>query len=343
MLKSLYPFVLLALISGGSIACKILPSERDSETLVQAQNAATAPSSGSDTVILYFGGFNSCSFRAGQEFPENIDPISPPQDELAVSMMKWVPYFNRAYAAKGFAKAHRTLIACYPPWTTLPLEVASALRALSGNEPRSTGPGQGSAADSDIYFRHNFQGDQIPTQKYKLGSLMSSLDRLLSENQFKKAVIIGHSFGGYTAMLAAKALISAGSQIQVTSLTTLDPISISTCNVQGITSAIVKRQGSPGCNQAPGTNVSDPLISLADIRSIAAKTRWINVWQAGDIYIHSSAINAPGIDNREIVANANMKDGVLNHVLYAYPGNSTNPAWPKLTDEIVNRAVESLR
>jgi hypothetical protein len=319
------------------------PTDSSSSELQNADSAnagqplGSNDSQGADTVFLYFGGFNSCSYKGGEGFPENVDPIAPSSDQLAVSMMQWVPRFNIAYR-----KPHRSLITCYPLWTTMPLEIGAALKALSGQDPQTSGVAPAQAVDAEIYYRHNFDGNSSPTLKNTLGGWLSNLESMLAAGQFKKAVIIGHSFGGYTAMLAAKALSAPGSRVKVTSLTTLDPISIATCGVQPITSAIRKRQGAKGCNQAPGTSLPDPNISLEEMKSMASKMTWVNLWQAADIYIHSSPINVPGIENFEVVYGKENMDGVINHILFVYPGNTHNPDWPNKAKEIVDRAVKTL-
>lgn len=314
-----------------------LSEAQSADSLNGGQAPGSADSQDADTVFLYFGGFNSCSYQSGQGFPENVNPIAPPTDQIAVSMMPWVPYFNNAYQ-----KPHRTLISCYPLWTTMPLQIGEALKALSGQDPQKSGVAPAKAVDAVIYFRHNFDGPNSTTLKNTLGGWLSSLENMLADKGFKKAVIIGHSFGGYTAMLAAKALSRQGSPIKVTSLTTLDPISISTCNVNAITQSITKRQGNLGCNQAPATSLADPNISMDEIKSMATKMTWLNLWQDADIYIHSSPINVPGIQNDEVVYGKENIDGIINHIMFTYPQNTHNPKWPKKVKEIVNTAVQTL-
>jgi pimeloyl-ACP methyl ester carboxylesterase len=319
--------------------CKTQEQDSQVHGIETLDNRPSADANGeSDTAFLFFGGFGSCSYTNEAGHQDNVNPIPQAGSTMDFSMFSWVPYMNRAYTAP-----HRHLIACYPLWTGVPPQIQEAMTALSGTKPVQIDGQRPNPLDSSIYFRHNLAGSTSLTQKLTLQGMLDSLESQLASHNIKRVVILGHSYGGYTAILAAKALTSPHSRVKVSSLTTLDPISMDTCRPEDITRSIVNKSGEIGCNQAPTVRLQDANLTKDDIASVATKTPWTNLWQSVDKYLHSSAIDAPSIYNREAIYSRKNPDGIANHIFFVFPGTkSASSDWPTLVDEVVQRAVEPL-
>jgi pimeloyl-ACP methyl ester carboxylesterase len=304
-------------------------SSRGASTLKGVENPEVA--------VLYFGGFGSCSFERDRGYSNNVQPAPSPRDNYGMTMVRWADRFE-----KTFSKPHRTLIACYPFWTNLLRDGRPAPSDKDHPETQIPFPDHVNAMDANIYLRHNLDGTWIPTEKIKLSQMLATLQNQLTSQGIKKVAIMGHSYGGYTAMLVAKTLLKSDSSIKVTSLTTLDPISMDTCQPSNIVVTLQKNAVPPGCNQAPASTISDNYINSAEIRRIAASIPWINIWQGADKYLHSSPISAPGVDNKEVIYSKDKIDGVANHILFLYPQENTNSTWRAIADDILKKVAKAL-
>jgi pimeloyl-ACP methyl ester carboxylesterase len=196
--------------------------------------------------------------------------------------------------------------------------------------------------ESFIYLRHDLTGTMSSTVQVKLGQFLSQLESQLASQHVRKVAIIGHSYGGYTSMLVAKAFSNPGSRIKVVSLTTLDPISMDTCQPQILLNYLVREAPAPGCNEAPATSQKDSHISMDDVTKIAATVPWTNLWQGVDTYLHASPIAVPGIDNQEVIYDRNNKNGFANHFLFVFPADKVNPAWPRIAENVLSKMAGSL-
>ena len=288
-----------------------------------------------EVAVLYFGGYTSCSTAKNMSYPNNVDPIAKPTDSFTISMARWLNGFDKSYPSP-----RRSLISCYPFWTNIRKdEVSPAPGSLRthGLIASHVNP-----MESSIYIRHDLTGGMSPTVQINLGQFLSKIETLLASQNIKKVAIIGHSYGGYTALLVAKALSAPGSRTKVTHLTTLDPISMDTCQPQILVNHLVREAPAPGCNEAPATGTRDSFLSLDDLKKIAANIPWTNLWQGVDTYLHSSPIDIPGIENQEVIYNQQSKDGFANHFLFVFPSDKTNPTWPKVADKILKKIASTL-
>lgn len=290
-----------------------------------------------DIAVLYLGGFNSCYKASNPGNADNFDPIAPIEDDYGMSMVRWKSRFDKA-----FSTPHRTLITCYPFWTDLTKEGVAVSTNKVSSEAQMPFADRSGALGAKLYFRHNLSGSWIPTQKITLGDLLASLEGQLKAEKVKKVAIIGHSYGGYTAMLVAKALSYKNSPIKVTSLTTLDPISIDTCQPRNIVNMLQFSIISTACNQAPATRLSDANITSSEISTLAADIPWTNLWQGADIYLHSSPISNSSIANVEIVYSKEKIHGIVNHVLFLYPDDKTNQKWRHIVDSVISKMGDLL-
>ena len=127
--------------------------------------------------------------------------------------------------------------------------------------------------------------------------------------------IIGHSYGGWTAM---KLMLALDPSIKVHRLITLDPISRDNCSLQQFAKnaeAIIDNasSNSRGCSIAPED------FTATELAAIAAKTeKWVNYYQTTGIFLHSSAITGPAaVTNVEKRYDINPK-GFGPHVSFLY-------------------------
>jgi hypothetical protein len=334
--------ILLSFLAAGLLSQVTVSCNKDSldagasNSQLSSNDFASAGARDSDIAVLYLGGFSSCSLVENQGYPDNVEPLTPTGDRHGMSMIRWISPFNKA-----FGKPHRSLIACYPFWTNLPKD--GNLGSVNTDSPQLPFPGHLNAMDTNIYLRHNFSGALIPTQKIVLRQFLASLEADLTSQGIRRVAILGHSYGGYTAMLIAKALSVPGSRIKVTSLTTLDPISMDTCQPANLIETLPKNIVPPGCQQAPATGLPDSNISAAEVKNLAGAIPWTNLWQGADKYLHSSPINAPGIVNREVVYSREKSYGVANHVLFVFTQDSVNPEWPKIAASAIQQVVKNLQ
>jgi hypothetical protein len=337
MLRLVRCLIAIGLLSQSIYGCGQWPIKGDNSFSKSTSDGKGSDSKTDDVAVLYFGGFNSCSQVADQGYPDNLEPITPSWDNYGMSMVRWIQEFGNAYS-----RPHRTLIACYPFWTNLPRDGIKASSSSESQTSEKPSPRHVDVMDAFIYIRHNLAGSTIPTKKIRLQELLLSLETQLASQNITRVAVLGHSYGGYTAMLVAKALSTAGSRLKVTSLTTLDPISMDTCQPQNIIDALQQNAKPLGCNQAPSIGLKDNYISPADIKRLAANIPWTNIWQGADIYLHSSPIAFPGVDNLEVVYNKDKPHGVANHVMFLYPKAKTNPTWPKVAEGVIQKVAKSL-
>lgn len=288
-----------------------------------------------DAAVLYFGGYSSCATAKNMSYPNNAEPIGPASDPFNISMSRWLNGFE-----KVSSKPHRTLISCYPFWTNVRRDGGSSGGGSPGTH--SPLPPHVSPMESFIYLRHDLNGAMIPSVHMKLGHFLAQLETQLASQHIRKVAIMGHSYGGYTSMLVAKALSAPGSRIKVTSLTTLDPISMDTCQPQMLVNHLVREAPAPGCKTAPAMGLKDAYISVDDVQKIAGSVPWTNLWQGVDTSLHASPLPMDGIDNQEVIYDQNNKNGFANHLLFVFPADKTNPIWPQIADSILKRMAKSL-
>ncbi len=135
---------------------------------------------------------------------------------------------------------------------------------------------------------------------------MPFLSKVLSDQSDISIHLVGHSYGGWTAMKIAKEL-ELKNRFSIKNLVTIDPISRSECTpkkfTEGLPDVEIKRiiekmlsgytltaEDTPttnkGCLRAPS--------DLGDAIAILARTsRWTNFYQENYPFLHSSSIPGP--------------------------------------------------
>lgn len=291
----------IALLSTFGFSCGHNSGKPTASLSQAADRGYRSPSLNSPEVaVLYFGGYTSCATEKNMGYPNNVDPIAKPIDSFTISMARWLNVFAKTYPAP-----RRSLISCYPFWTNSRKDEVSPTRG--SHKTHGLIASHVNPMESFIYVRHDLTGDMSPTVQIKLGPFLAQLESLLASQNIKKVAIIGHSYGGYTAMLVAKTLSAPGSRTKVTHLTTLDPISMDTCQPQILVNHLMREAPAPRCNEAPATSNGDSFLSLDDLKKIASNIPWTNLWQGVDTYLHSSPIDIPGIEIRRSFTTSKVK------------------------------------
>lgn len=104
--------------------------------------------------------------------------------------------------------------------------------------------------------------------------------------------IVGHSYGGWTAMqVAAKIINLKNERLDLVGLVTLDPISRVDCTPAGFIAATLSGQSQPGCQRAPTD------MGSKELETIKKGTKWVNYYQTAVTVLHSGPIE--GLENKK--------------------------------------------
>jgi hypothetical protein len=261
-------------------ACGDMDSAESGNVVSQSVSDATH----ADFVVLH-GGFNSCGGTAQNQ----VDPRVA-GNGLIFSMLK--------YADKVGDRPY--IVTCYPFWT---------------NDP---GAKLATPLDNKIYWVERLSGSGAPSEpkEAKISEFFERLPGLANGVNAKNVAVIGHSYGGWTAMLSARKLEE--SKLHLSQLVTLDPISMVQCNPAVFMNQIQTTSPAEGCTRAP---TNDGYLSDGLVRAVASETRWTNYFQTKDKWLHSGPITGVGsIANIPVNFAGTNTDGVANHVAFVTSG-----------------------
>ena len=132
---------------------------------------------------------------------------------------------------------------------------------------------------------------------------------LLQKNAREKVRmgIVGHSYGGWTAMQVATKIIDLKSdRLNLLGLVTLDPISRVDCTPGGFIEATFTGQAQPGCQRAP-TDMTGK-----ELENIKKSTQWVNYYQTSVTVLHSGPIE--GVTNKKKNYQGDGLDGHIEFV-----------------------------
>jgi hypothetical protein len=130
----------------------------------------------------------------------------------------------------------------------------------------------------------NFSWDHDPKQGFarSIEEMAKFINTSLKSPKSVRIGLVGHSYGGWTAMKLAP-LLDPKFKLEV--MVTLDPISKVECTPQGFIDVLVSGAPQPGCLRAPRD------ISQAVIDKIKPEKPWVNYYQTDFNLLHSSPIN----------------------------------------------------
>lgn len=258
-------------------ACSAGDPTDDANAIDQAATAKTPVDA--DFVVLH-GGMNSC----GGSSEHRVDPRVQ-GNGLIFSMLK--------YADKVGNKPY--IVTCYPFWTNDP---AAKLESPLQNK---------------IYWveRLSTSGEPSQPKEATVSEFFERLPTLVNGSKAKHVAVIGHSYGGFTAMLSARKLQQ--SNVHVAKLVTLDPISMAQCTTEVFLNQISANQPAEGCTRAP---TNDGYVDDAVVQGLAKSTSWSNYFQSVDRYLHSGPIVGGAIDNVALSFGITNTEGVGNHCAF---------------------------
>jgi pimeloyl-ACP methyl ester carboxylesterase len=137
-------------------------------------------------------------------------------------------------------------------------------------------------SSSSIDFRTNVD-DSVRSTGWQDGDALVEALRGLGKGG-ARLVLVGHSYGGWTAMRVAAKLAAEGRAVD---LVTIDPISPARCTQIDFLRGALATSGSQGCTTGP-KDADDALLS----HRLAS---WRNFYQTSDPLVHSASI--PGAQN----------------------------------------------
>jgi pimeloyl-ACP methyl ester carboxylesterase len=132
---------------------------------------------------------------------------------------------------------------------------------------------------NQIYF--SWDGGAAPGRAPTVEAMAQKINELLKSKTSVRVGVIGHSYGGWTAMKLAPLL---DPKAKLVAMVTLDPISKTDCTPQGVVSAVLSGASQPGCQRAPTD------LSVADLDKIKPQAPWQNYYQTNFDLLHSGPI-----------------------------------------------------
>jgi pimeloyl-ACP methyl ester carboxylesterase len=147
-------------------------------------------------------------------------------------------------------------------------------------------------------------------QTTSVSSMISQINKAIEKYPNPRVAVIGHSYGGWTAMEVAANL---SPKATLATLITIDPISRSLCTPDVMSNSAVTKNFDTDCQRAPQDFSPKVLASVAK----RAKGQWYNFYQLSAQYLHSSAIDVPSVVNRDMAYNADPEhlDGHLRFLI----------------------------
>lgn len=153
-----------------------------------------------------------------------------------------------------------------------------------------------------IIFVNNINSSkkmQIEDVDVMIAQLNSSLEKLRNP----KVSIVGHSYGGWTAMKLALKLTPKAT---LSTLVTIDAISRPYCTPEMWLENLKEGLEKSPCHQAPSEFTGDEIAKIAK----RANGEWYNYYQTYAKSLHSSAIGSPLL-KEDLDLNYVTKDGIL--------------------------------
>lgn len=180
----------------------------------------------------------------------------------------------------------------------------AAVKEKTGQQPKYLIACYTLAYESVIY---RFSGDSQSRNKLIAG-MENDFEDFLGELDHPEILMVGHSYGGWTAMDIVQKL-PPGTKIK--GLVTLDPISHADCNLSTF--------GGAECKRAPQDFGEEGLKEIKD-----KTAQWLNYWEDGSTTLHSG----------EIAGAQNVKR--------TYPGSGFGPHNAFLSDDAIGDEITAL-
>lgn len=191
-------------------------------------------------------------------------------------------------------------------------QVNAALKTKLGAEPKFL-ISCFTAAYESVFYRTS-GSDELKNEV--ITGMESDFNELLAGVDTPQVLLVGHSYGGWTAMDVAKNLPAT---VKLKGLVTLDPISHVDCDPESFILATFGGATEEGCTRAPQD------FGEAGIAQIAKKAEeWLNYYQTKVEFLHSGEIKA------------------AKNFLRTYEGDSFAPHNAFILDEAIFDEIETL-
>lgn len=269
----------------------LLSSCKSSSQMGEDAVSEVMTTDGSDPVVIVLGGYWSCG---SETMSKNKADWSPKESHGAgASMYTIITRQNQAIknALKG---DFGVVMSCYYP--EIEITGINYINNLDGNN---------SIARTDL--NEMFQ------------SINSSLEKLKNP----KVTIVGHSYGGWTAM---KLVQNLNPKATLNTLVTIDPISRENCRPRAlIENLTLEGPGVRGCNEAP-SDFDGKAIDMIARRAGS----WYNYYQTSAVKLHSSTFSSSLVKNEEVIYQPKDKK-FESHILFMHDTKFID----KITDIII--------
>jgi len=170
------------------------------------------------------------------------------------------------------------------------------------------------------YLAVRFTLSTVKDQVYNetVDGMLNEWESQLAQLTNPVVYVVGHSYGGWTAMDTA---LKLDSRFRLGGLVTLDPISKMDCTPDKFLAGVFNFGGSEGCQRAP-TDFSD-----AELAALAKRAgTWLNFYENQSDLLHSSAIasaqniqrqySGVGLDpHMGFLSDATVADDVTNMIV----------------------------
>jgi hypothetical protein len=210
-----------------------------------------------DPVVIVLGGFWSCGSKTTSK---NKDEWSPTETAVSAASMIGIATRQLSEVKKAIKSDVGHLLSCYTPDIDM----------------------------TKINFI-NQVNDNKGVVRADLDEMINSLNTSLEKLNNPRVSIVGHSYGGWTAMKLALKLTPKAT---LSTLVTIDPISRERCTPRNFLANMdAKITSGTGCHESPKD------FSSQDIDTIAKRANgsWYNYYQTSAKYLHSSSIGSKSL------------------------------------------------
>lgn len=252
---------------------------KGSSTLTQGADSDILTDGSFDPVVIVLGGFWSCGSKTTSK---NFAEWSPIETHSAAANMVGVATKNLTTVKAALRSDVNQWLSCYTP----EIEV------------------------NNINFVNTLD-QKNSVSRTSVDQMIDELNKNLNKLNNPKVAIIGHSYGGWTAM---KLALNLTPKATLSTLVTIDPISKQTCTPRVFLNATNTKDTNTGCHRAPGS----PEFSQQDLEKIAKRSNgfWYNYYQTDAKLLHSSAIGLTLLKEDQEVKYA-KNDGKMDaHILF---------------------------
>lgn len=258
-------FIALALFCG--VSCKSVPRENSVKSFKTSRSS----------LLVLAGGYNSC--RTDIERLKKVTSKKSGEKTAPVNHPKGHAIFIRAQKfLSALPQGTEVLATCYD---SMDSDFIYYSRGADSNSDDTEYLRRGNdSSDAKHHCRNSSEREDCFYNRFSQ----------IAKN--KDVTIIGHSYGGWTAMKLAVIAQQVG---RLHFLATIDPISLPHCGKISVVSGFIGTGVSEDCTRAPILQKDG--FSEEDLQQLAASQVWYHYWQEELSTLHSGKIALPGVKN----------------------------------------------